>query len=108
MPIHPVEKQPPATLRRSTAREGGGLDDGTNPTPDAWRHSLSQGHAIDSVCWNGERFVAVGEEGATIAQLKFANGSASHGDLFPAQMNQAVLEQDGVDVTVQIAVNPAP
>ena len=43
-----------------------------------------------------------------IAQLKFVDGSTSHGELLPAQANQAVLEEDGVDVTEQIVVNPAP
>ena len=41
-----------------------------------------------------------------IAQLKFVDGSTSHGELLPAQANQAVLEEDGVDVTEQIVVNP--
>ncbi len=43
-----------------------------------------------------------------IAQLKFVDGSTSHGELLPAQANQAALEEDGVDVTEQIVVNPAP
>ena len=42
-----------------------------------------------------------------ITQLKFTAGSTSHGvaDL-PAQTNQAVLQQNGVDVTAQIVVIP--
>lgn len=43
---------------------------------------------------------------AGIAKLAFTGGSSSHGDLLPAQTNQARLEQDGVDVTDQVAVNP--
>jgi hypothetical protein len=41
-----------------------------------------------------------------IAQLKFVAGSDSHGNLFAAKTNRARLEQDGVDVTAQIVVNP--
>jgi hypothetical protein len=41
-----------------------------------------------------------------IAQLKFAAGSSSHGTLIPAQANKARLEQNGIDVTAQIVVNP--
>jgi hypothetical protein len=41
-----------------------------------------------------------------ITQLKFAAGSNSHGTLFPAQANQARLEENGVDVTARIVVNP--
>ncbi len=41
-----------------------------------------------------------------ITQLKFTAGSNSHGTTFPAQANQARLEQNGVDVTSQIVVNP--
>ncbi|HVU25953.1 MAG TPA: matrixin family metalloprotease [Opitutus sp.] len=43
-----------------------------------------------------------------ITQLKFTAGGNSGGDTLPAQHNQAVLEQDGVDVTAQIVVNPTP
>ena len=43
-----------------------------------------------------------------IAQLKFTAGSNSHGTLFNAQNNRARLEQNGVDVTAQIVVNPTP
>ncbi|HWA88213.1 MAG TPA: protease pro-enzyme activation domain-containing protein [Opitutus sp.] len=39
-------------------------------------------------------------------QLKFADGSDSGGTLIPAKRNQAMLEQDGRDVTDQIVVNP--
>jgi len=41
-----------------------------------------------------------------ISQLKFVAGTTSHGTLLAAQANQARLEQDGVDVTSQIVVNP--
>ena len=43
-----------------------------------------------------------------ITQLKFTAGSNSHGTLFNAQNNRARLEQNGVDVTAQIVVNPTP
>ncbi len=44
-----------------------------------------------------------------ISQLKFTAGSDSHGNLYPpAQSNRARLEQNGVDVTSQIVVNPSP
>jgi hypothetical protein len=43
-----------------------------------------------------------------ITQLVFANGSDSHGNPLPAQNNRAVLQQDGVDVTTAIVVNPGP
>jgi sugar lactone lactonase YvrE len=41
-----------------------------------------------------------------IAQLVFAAGSDSHGNLLPAQRNRAVLTQDGTDVTAQVVVSP--
>ncbi|HWA84881.1 MAG TPA: immunoglobulin domain-containing protein [Opitutus sp.] len=41
-----------------------------------------------------------------LTQLKFQDGSDSAGNLLPAQANRAKLEQDGVDVTSQIVVNP--
>jgi hypothetical protein len=41
-----------------------------------------------------------------ITQLKFTAGSNSHGALFAAQANKGRLEQNGVDVTTQIVVNP--
>jgi len=41
-----------------------------------------------------------------ITQLKFTIGSSSHGTIFNAQNNQGVLEQNGVNVTSQIVVNP--
>lgn len=43
-----------------------------------------------------------------ITQLRFANGSDSHGHVFLAQANRARLEQDGTDVTAAIVVNPSP
>lgn len=43
-----------------------------------------------------------------VTQLKFTDGASSHGTLFTAQANQAVLESDGVNVTTQVAVNPTP
>ncbi len=41
-----------------------------------------------------------------ITRLEFAAGVTSHYQSLPAQANQARLEQDGIDVTAQIVVNP--
>ncbi|ACB74085.1 immunoglobulin domain-containing protein [Opitutus terrae] len=41
-----------------------------------------------------------------LTQLQFQPGSDSHGNTLSARTNQARLEQDGTDVTTQIAVNP--
>ena len=41
-----------------------------------------------------------------IAQLKFTAGSDSHGTAISAKTNLARIEQNGVDVTAQIVVNP--
>ncbi|HVU22691.1 MAG TPA: hypothetical protein VHE13_01110 [Opitutus sp.] len=41
-----------------------------------------------------------------LTRLQFTAGSDSQGGLLPAQPNAAVLLQDGVDVTRQIAANP--
>ena len=43
-----------------------------------------------------------------ISQLKFTAGSDSHENLLHAQSNRARLEQNGVDATSQIVVNPSP
>ncbi|MSU71480.1 MAG: hypothetical protein EXS43_03935 [Opitutus sp.] len=43
-----------------------------------------------------------------ITQLKFTAGSDSHGNLLGAKTNQAVLQQNGADVTAQIVVKPGP
>ncbi len=43
-----------------------------------------------------------------LSKLKFADGTDSHGNLLPAQANQARLEDRGSDVTSQTAVNPGP
>lgn len=50
---------------------------------------------------NGE---AVEVDGLT--QLKFVEGTTSHGVVLPAQTNKAVLEKNGVNVTSSIVVNP--
>ena len=41
-----------------------------------------------------------------LTQLKFTPGSDSHGQTVTAKTNKAVLQQNGVDVTTQIVVNP--
>lgn len=43
-----------------------------------------------------------------ITQLKFTAGSDSRGNLLGAKTNQAVLQQNGADVTAQIVVKPGP
>jgi uncharacterized delta-60 repeat protein len=43
-----------------------------------------------------------------LAQLKFVAGVTSHGVAQPAQSNHGRLEQNGVNVTDQIVVNPVP
>ncbi|MEO5957515.1 MAG: immunoglobulin domain-containing protein [Opitutaceae bacterium] len=43
-----------------------------------------------------------------ITQLRFVDGSTSHGTILRAQVNRARLEQNGTDVTSQIVVNPSP
>lgn len=43
-----------------------------------------------------------------LSQLKFTAGATSQGTTLPAQTNQAILQQDGMDVTNQVVVNPAP
>lgn len=41
-----------------------------------------------------------------MTQLRFTAGTDSHGRLQPAQANQAVLQQNGITVSAQLAVNP--
>jgi hypothetical protein len=41
-----------------------------------------------------------------LAQLRFVDGTNSHGVLLPAQHNQGLLKNRGTDVTNQIVVNP--
>jgi outer membrane protein assembly factor BamB len=43
-----------------------------------------------------------------LTQLRFANGSTSHGELILAKVNQARLEENGSDVTARTVVNPTP
>jgi hypothetical protein len=45
---------------------------------------------------------------AGLTQLKFVTGSTSQGTLLPAQPCRGRLEQNGTDVTAQVAVNPTP
>ena len=42
-----------------------------------------------------------------LTQLKFTAGGTSGGGSLPAQANQAILQQNGADVTSQVVVNPA-
>lgn len=41
-----------------------------------------------------------------VSRLEFVDGMTSRGTLLPAQIDQSRLEENGVDVTVQIVVNP--
>lgn len=41
-----------------------------------------------------------------LAQLKFVDGTTSHGVTLPAQHNSSPLEENGVDVTARVVVNP--
>ena len=43
-----------------------------------------------------------------LTQLKFTAGVNSNNVPLPAQANRAVLQQNGVDITARIVVNPAP
>ncbi len=43
-----------------------------------------------------------------VAELRFVDGSTSHGVKLHALKNRAVLLRESSDVTAQIAVNPAP
>jgi hypothetical protein len=43
---------------------------------------------------------------AGLTQLKFTNGSDSHGNTLAAKANQGVLKQNGTDVTASVVVNP--
>jgi CheY-like chemotaxis protein len=77
---------------------------------DAAAPVLVLGAASDTLVTGGDLFqpnnrpVVV----AGIAQLKFVDGSTSHGVLLPAQSNRAQLEQDNVNVTAQVVLNPSP
>lgn len=44
---------------------------------------------------------------AGLSQLSFVNGSTSHGKIFPYLANKGVLQQNGVDVTAQLAPRPS-
>ncbi len=41
-------------------------------------------------------------------QLRFVDGTTSHGTIVRAQANRARLEQNGADITTSVVVNPAP
>ncbi|ACB75325.1 S8 family serine peptidase [Opitutus terrae] len=43
-----------------------------------------------------------------LTQLRFTAGTDSHGNTLSAQSNRATLQQDGIDVTARIVVNPSP
>ncbi len=71
----------------------------STPSGAGWTSRVSgTADELHGVAWGASRFVVV----------KFVDGLTSHGELLLAQSNQATLEEDGVDVTEQIAVRPAP
>jgi hypothetical protein len=43
-----------------------------------------------------------------LTQLLFVDGTDANGHFQPAQLNRAKLERNGVDVTLQVVVNPGP
>ena len=57
-----------------------------------------------SLCQRNAQPVPVGG----LTPLKFTAGANSTNGPLPAKANQAVLQQNGVDVTARIVVNPAP
>jgi hypothetical protein len=74
------------------------------------RPMLILGSASDTRITGGDLYQDNGEpvqvDGLT--QLKFTAGSDAAGNLLPAQHNLGRLQRDGVDITDQIVVNPAP
>jgi hypothetical protein len=81
-----------------------------NAMTDATPYLQIGGTSVDNKTWitggdltqdNGQAVKVTG-----ITQLFFKNGSDSHGNLFAAKTNQAVLQENGVDVTSQTVVNP--
>jgi hypothetical protein len=69
---------------------------------------LVLGSAADVQINGGDLWQANGRsvEVSGISQLKFVNGTTSHGKVLSAQPDRSRLEQDGTDVTAQIVVNP--
>jgi hypothetical protein len=68
------------------------------------------GSAADTRITGGDMLQANGKpiQVSGLTQLKFTDGSDSHGNLLTAQANRAVYQQNGADVTTQIVANAAP
>ncbi len=81
----------------------GDINASDNATP-----VLILGAASDTRITGGDLFQSNGQTVKVrgINQLKFTDGATSHNTLLPAQKNQAHLDQAGLDVTVNIVVNP--
>ncbi|HYP18234.1 MAG TPA: hypothetical protein VEQ65_13560, partial [Opitutus sp.] len=75
---------------------------------DAAKPVLVLGSAADARITGGDLLQTNGQpvQVSGLSQLKFTAGGDSHGNPLAAQANQAVLQQDGVNVTSQIVVNP--
>lgn len=77
---------------------------------DAAEPVLILGAASDTRITGGDLFQANAKPVAVsgVGQLKFTDGSTSHGAIISAQLNKAKLQQNGAEVSAQIVVNPSP
>ncbi len=75
---------------------------------DAATPVLIIGSSPDTRITGGDLLQANGQpvQVSGIAQLQFTSGTDSNGSLLSAKSNKAILQQNGTDVTAQIAVNP--
>jgi hypothetical protein len=66
------------------------------------------GSSLDTRITGGDLLQANGQpvKVSGLTQLKFTAGTTSNNVALPAQTNKAVLQQNGVDITAQIVVNP--
>lgn len=71
---------------------------------------LLLGSVTDARITGGDLLQANGRalEVSGLTQLNFTAGTTSHNLLLAAQVNRGVLQQNGVNVTSQIVVNPTP
>ncbi|MEO5959086.1 MAG: delta-60 repeat domain-containing protein [Opitutaceae bacterium] len=77
---------------------------------DAATPTLVIGSSPDTRITGGDLFQENGRavQVSGLTQLKFTSGGDSHGNAFVAKTNRARLEQNGIDVTNAILVNPTP
>jgi hypothetical protein len=76
---------------------------------DAARPYILLGSSTDTQINGGDLFQPNGQhvQVSGFSQLKFVNGSSSHGKLYPAQPNQGTLDDNtGQNVTTQLVVYP--